>query len=78
MTAYSDENTLVILDHLSGYHSGTRDTLMASEVRIGSSADVDIHFPASKVPQVAPVHARLWQADAGYHVKSEGGGGVSK
>ena len=73
MTTFSSNHTLVILDHLSGYHSGTRDTMMASEVKIGSSADVDIHFPAAKVPQVASLHAHLWQADNGYRIKAVDG-----
>lgn len=66
----SSTGTLVILDHLSGYHRGTRDTLMADEVRIGSSANVDIHFPASKVPMVEPQHALLNKGQSGYHIKS--------
>ncbi|MFK7848324.1 MAG: trypsin-like peptidase domain-containing protein [Rhodothermales bacterium] len=66
----SNTGTLVILDHLSGYHRGTRDTLMADEVRIGSSADVDIHFSASKVPMIAPQHALIAKGGSGYHIKS--------
>ncbi len=68
---FSDQgDTLVILDHLSGYHRGTRDTLMADDVKIGSSANVDIHFPAAKVPTVAPVHAHLYKADNGFHIRA--------
>lgn len=66
----NQDDTLVILDHLSGYHRGTRDTLMADEVKIGSSANVDIHFPAAKVPNVAPIHAHLYKADNGFHIRA--------
>ncbi len=69
-TTSTDSDTLVILDHLSGYHRGTRDTLMSDDVRIGSSAEVDIHFLATKVPMVAPLHARIYKADQGYHIEA--------
>ncbi|MFQ5745861.1 MAG: trypsin-like peptidase domain-containing protein [Gemmatimonadota bacterium] len=45
--------------HLTGRQRGTRQHVAGAEVRIGTAADADLHFPPSDAPSVAPHHATL-------------------
>ena len=60
----TDSGLLAILDHLTGFHQGTRETITASALIIGSSPEADIHFPKTQEPQVQDGHALLvWKRD---------------
>ncbi|MEM7582858.1 MAG: trypsin-like peptidase domain-containing protein [Acidobacteriota bacterium] len=61
------------LFHLTGSRRGTTETLVAERVRIGSSANTEIHVPADREPSVAPLHATLHRRGLTYQLRSEPG-----
>ena len=59
-----------VIVHLSGSHRGGREPLTADTVRIGTSADADIHFPADREPAVADSHLILRREGPSYRVEA--------
>lgn len=62
-------NTPVIV-HLSGVHRGGREPVTADTIRVGTSADADIHFPADREPAVAENHFILRREGTSYRVEA--------
>jgi S1-C subfamily serine protease len=58
--------------HLYGAHRGATEPLGTEPVRIGTSADADIHFPEHKHPEVSPDHATLYYEVDGHFIRSIG------
>ncbi len=65
-----DDASTPVLDHLSGVSRGTRQPLSATSVRIGTSTDAAIHFPADREPAVAAHHARLTRQGPSYLLRA--------
>ena len=53
------KQSLVIIDHLSGFHRGSRQVLTGEDLEIGTAPDATIHFPSDHEPHVTPHHARI-------------------
>lgn len=58
-----------VVVHLSGAHRGTHEPLTADTVRVGTSADADIHFPADREPAVGENHLILRREGASYRIE---------
>ena len=62
--------------HLYGAHRGATEPLGEEPVRIGTSADADIHFPEHKHPEVSEDHATLYHEADGHTIHSVGSGRI--
>ena len=49
----------IVIDHLFGFHRGSRQLIAGDRFAIGSSSDATVHFPAAREPAVAPIHATI-------------------
>jgi len=63
----------VVIDHLFGFHRGSRQLIASDRITIGSSANATIHFPASREPAVAPHHATIQRNEGLYELIVAGG-----
>ncbi len=61
-----------ILVHLLGAHRGTTRPLTADHLRIGTSVDSDLHFPADREPAVGESHAILERRGDSYLIRPIG------
>ena len=66
----SDDTSTLVLDCLSGVSRGRRELLSATTVRIGTSTNAAIHFPADEEPAVAGEHATLTQQGPSYLLRA--------
>lgn len=64
------EGPLVILDHLMGYHSGSREIVSENIVTFGTSSEADIHFPKVHEPSVEEEHAVLLKKGEGFEISA--------
>jgi serine protease Do len=58
-----------VILHLTGSHRGGREPLIADTIRIGTSTDADIHFPAGREPAVAAEHLTLRREGRSYRIE---------
>ncbi len=56
-------NQTIVIDHLFGFHRGSRQLVAGDRITIGSSSNATIHFPAAHEPAVAPHHAAIVRHD---------------
>jgi S1-C subfamily serine protease len=59
-----------VIVHLSGAHRGVREPLTADTIRLGTSADADIHFPADREPAVADNHMILRREGDAFRIEA--------
>jgi serine protease Do len=62
-----------VLVHLSGARRGTTERLGAQTVRIGTTVNAEVHFPADREPAVAPCHGVLRQRGNTYELRVQPG-----
>lgn len=55
--------------HLSGAHRGAHEPLTTDTIRVGTSPDADIHFPADREPAVADSHLVLRREGASFRLE---------
>ena len=63
-------DTVPVIVHLSGAHRGGREPLTAETIRLGTSVDADIHFPADREPAVADSHLVLRREGESYRIEA--------
>jgi S1-C subfamily serine protease len=64
--------SLLVVVHLSGNKWGTTERIRDDLIRVGSSADAELHFTLEDDPAVGERHAEIRKKDDGYEIVATG------